>query len=433
VLHQRRSLPNAAPRNARMAPSRRCSSFRTSPHPRLAHAHALRAFTLIELMVVLAIMAVVGWAAFGLTASLGRGDPLTSASANLRAVIARGRSQALARHSRFEVFVDFETGSVQPLSRRPAASFSFESSFGAFGRPITLNKPAALTADMIKAPGEPRLDGGCLDVPAGGGASFQVEAELAAEQSPGGVSVSFDFYPRADSSGSPPLGRIIGAGSGWSIDAEMDKDSVNTVRITASLSGTPVTAAVPLALYNWSTVELTASPLTLTLVVNGVPSSGRLRGTEKSDSGYGGTISIGRGPDFLMDNLRVDAIQLGDGVEMANAVLVPPGGDILLAIDHKLFTPLDAGAIPSAPDALGVNDPFQPADTLPPVRRAIIFFDESGGLDSSRHGGPLILRLARRGKEATTEVIDITISTTGVVTERRQKGPNVPEEGEPTP
>jgi prepilin-type N-terminal cleavage/methylation domain-containing protein len=399
----------------------------SEPHTRHVRRAPIRGrrsgFTLLELMVVIAIITIVAWIGFSLIGVLRGGDPLESAVAAIKGTVTRSRAQALATQSRLNLLVDFENNVLTPLERRTVVNFSFESDMGSFGRFIVLGPNAYwLGRDSTDPPDTPMLNGGSLDLD-GGTARIPMMGDLAPERGADGVAVGFSVYPYFTGNFT---GVLVAPESGaWSL--EVESADGGGAWLVAKADGATAEAKVPMPAFQWSDIELYVSPILLQLQVNGVPSTAILGQRSLSfPSGLGVDVLLGSTgmPRCQFDDLRIDVVTKGEPVPLSRAVLLPPGASADVAITPGQAWQPQPGAITVAADELSDAPlPLTSAETwdptLPPPRRALIGFDSKGALDQSMHQGRVILDLIHRGPDGNIQQMTVEISPAGLVSSRR--------------
>ena len=132
-------------------------------------------FTIIEMMVVMALIAMMVGATFAMFRSMGRTNTLDSTANEINSIIRRARSTSLARSSTVELGFELyrEQGVVRSHLRRPVTHFHFEEASGAevvlgtsgFRGQISDATTTALgrTGRALQLFGE---EGSCVEVPA---------------------------------------------------------------------------------------------------------------------------------------------------------------------------------------------------------------------------------------------------------------------------
>ncbi|NUQ34430.1 MAG: prepilin-type N-terminal cleavage/methylation domain-containing protein [Planctomycetaceae bacterium] len=407
------------------------------PHRRVSIKARQAGFTLMELMVVMAIVAMLSLAFVTAMGSIRAGDPLERSVADIRTVILRGRSEALASGARFELVVDYENNRVLPVTRRAVGFFGFEGGVETFGALLDLSDNAAIEGRYT-----PRRDGKCLSIdPAGGSSSVRIPPNTAynPETPEDGIAISFDICPRVNNG---EMGTIIAKGGQWSITIEGKPNKVCEVSARTGFAGAPMVAPVPLAAYAWGRVELIISPHSTRLYVNNVPAAAlagvKLGSNDQSPVIIGGASTV----RFYMDNLRIEQVNTGEAFELPQgAWLVPPGADLKKTVDESLFDPpppdgtstqpQTSQQTPTAPPApLPLDSTPNPDETEDkfPARQALIFFNEQGQLDLNFHFGPLRLVLAGRSDDGFAYRHFLDISVMGAVTHESAKDAPIPEQ-----
>ncbi|MCA8939128.1 MAG: prepilin-type N-terminal cleavage/methylation domain-containing protein, partial [Planctomycetes bacterium] len=274
-----------------------------------------RGFTLIELIVVIALIAMITGvflASFGVFTA---GDPLRIATFEIRGLVEKGRSLALARQSRFEMLIDYERNEIHSWERRPITFFGFGGELGADEYLISGNLKA-------KPPNyyENLHTGAALAVWAGA-RSFTIaeDASFTAKSEHEGIAFGFDFSPQMD--GGMAV-RIIGQRD-WHV--QVDRTVGRVTYLSALIHGIPYTSKVPVGYGEWAQIEIVISNRSPRFYVNGVAADLAFGARAKRESVAAamenlrsgkalvgaGSIIIGGGTTiapFLMDNLRIDKL-----------------------------------------------------------------------------------------------------------------------------
>lgn len=95
-----------------------------------SRATTIRGLTIVELMAVIAIMAMLFGAAFALMKQMGRTNELTATTLEIKSLLNRARATALAQRTRVELGVEMDTrsGRIFTHLRRTITHFHFENS-----------------------------------------------------------------------------------------------------------------------------------------------------------------------------------------------------------------------------------------------------------------------------------------------------------------
>lgn len=388
-----------------------------------------RGFTLIEMTVVIAILAIVALFSFSLIAVLSQGDDLNQSVNQVRSVIERGRARSVSRQARFEVLVDFANNTLMPLERQPVAFFPFETLNDSITNPMALGAGAAIDHEYPR-----RREGGALSL--GRDPMSRQRGVVNIAWSPGldirkpgdGISVSFDVLVEAGVvyGGLRSGHSLVSKGGEW--DIRIAEVGDNGVVFSASAAGvTVISRETPLPPFSWGRIEMVVSPDALRLYVDGVPSVARFNSPPTGSAGNT-QVRIGAEPciPLLMDNLKIERLQGAGDIRFEGTVLVPPGIlDLTPASARNELEALLTGGTwgrSSGPGTANAAPP--PMDSAPmlggegqmPVKKALIYFDESGNLDTQFHSGPVTLMLAARSPDNDIVLRGVKVGLSGALT-----------------
>jgi len=381
--------------------------------------HRRHGFTLVELMVVIAIVAIVSWIGFGLIGVLRGTDPLEGAATLIRATVTQGRSQAVASGSSFTLLVDWEGNRLVPVTQRSVATFSFESAMGSFGRFMALGGGAVITNKRADGTVDaPRYSGECLDLPTTATVRIPFGNEFSRRSGVDGMAVRFRIFPMPYGSSSGVL-MSSGGSNVWRLD--LNTNAAGDSIVVASVPGTTLESEVPLAPYAWGEVELVYSPVIVQLSVNGIPSSAPATYDPAGIESHAPEIMIGGSglTHLLMDELRLDSVQMSAPVSLGSALLLPPlvdgnrmatGGSpwgSTVGEDGSLV--IQMPPLPIAPAAS-----YDPAFGIP--RRGLVVFDARGQLDTALHTGQVSLEIVALYPDGQVRQIQVGITPLGSVT-----------------
>lgn len=269
---------------------------------RRAARHQQAGFTLLEIMVVMAIMAVVLGMSTAFLQQMNRGYKFTSAAAKVVTTIRQARNFSLASRTYSQVVIDAKTGWIQPLGQKPVAVWHLETgtedasgghALGGTGDP-TAGKVG--NAVLFASAGQ-FLDAGRCN-------KFGAQA---------GVSISAWFYGMSN-----PTGILFDFGGALKVEWLAD-GAVQATGPSGDVK-TPEGVFVP---GRWTKVEVVYDRELLVLAIDGVRMAAKAGNEPMQLSAASFTIGHAKKPYIgkvdevqLAAIIRPDRVVLSDGIEL---------------------------------------------------------------------------------------------------------------------
>ncbi|MCC6574637.1 MAG: prepilin-type N-terminal cleavage/methylation domain-containing protein [Planctomycetes bacterium] len=415
---------------------------------RSAHARARHGFTLIELFVVITIITIVMMIGALWASSFRSGPPLEIAGGGISSMVARIRQVCATQRVHGELILDYKHDRVVALSRIRHFEFAFEDDFGETIAQGSNNVFGEYGGTPLARPVKSRQyllrDGGCCELVTSC-SSFGVPWLQQFDNNTSGyegIAMSFDFFPMGEGEANiATLGPIFQLG--------VSKAGKNMVRLRLSCAGAMVDSESLVPLYRWCTVEIALSRYSVRLYVDGRISA-QLIADENFRVPLGGAPLEFKGYPCRIDNLQLfslissQELELGRGAKGQSGVqLLPDDVDAQVEIDggaEGIFIGDEARDAAAAPGGERSTSATPTGDGLPVLKvppLETIYFDSTGKLDPSIHGGSVIIRLVARGNDGKPERVEVIIHPLGTVTvrpvDRFPWEPDVQQIPDPTP
>jgi len=350
-----------------------------------------RGFTLLELLVVVAIMTVAMLAFATVIGSRSAGPALERTAATLNGLVANVRQNSSVRKVHSEVVFDYKNDRVIALARRRLVTFAMEDDVGSGD---TIARRAG-GATLIGARTVALRDGKCLELPLPGSSftvgwapNFDVSGDYE------GVALAFDYCPLEgmDQAGLPlqANGGLVSMGAVFTLSVPSVRET--SVRLALSCGGVTVYSSSWLACYRWHRIELAVSRYGVSLWVDGRLDEGLVTDTFTVAPAAGQDLRLG-GTICRIDNLELFSLVSSQTLQMEGCQLIAEDVDPMkeaLGEAESIFLdktlPPQTGPVtgPAAPEITGPGTGL-PINPIPAIRH--IYFDTAGKLDPARHPG----------------------------------------------